>query len=44
MSEKVTLYRIDWLDIIGIMLTKGLWLLWVIWSNGVEIELPETDA
>ena len=36
----MTYYRIGLLDIVAIMLTKGFWLLWVIWRAD-KIDIPE---
>lgn len=36
----MTYYRLSFWDIAGIMLTKGLWLLWIIWRDE-KIEIPE---
>jgi hypothetical protein len=36
----VTYYRIGLFDIAMIIMTNGLWLLWVLWRDE-KIELPE---
>jgi hypothetical protein len=36
----VTYYRIGLFDILAVVLTKGLWLAWIVWRDD-KIEIPK---